>query len=306
MKINLPRGLKRLVKGSCRFLVCRKSIGRDSQDCRPVNLSPLDASPEAIAKDVAYALQVGVGMLEWVHELRPLRDKQVLELGPGINFGPILVLACHGAIPIVADRFLKPWDREYHPTFYREFKAALLRQYPEVDPRPLDRLLEAGSYPEDVLRRVTSGAESLDIASNSIDIILSNAVFEHLDDHRKAFAELFRITKPGGWGFHQVDFRDHRSFDRPLEHLLMAREKFDRLAKECFRECGTHLRSFEMAQMLQDCGFELKGFLRNYVSTPEYLDDFVRRLRKSSRSPYRGVSEEQLRVLSGFFIVRKP
>jgi SAM-dependent methyltransferase len=306
MKISLPYGVKRLVKVIYRFLGCRQYIGRASLDCRPVNLSHLDSTPESVAKDVEYALQVGVGMLEWVHELRPLRGKTVLELGPGTNFGPIFVLACHGAIPIVADRFLAPWDTEYHPIFYREFRAELLRQHPEVDPSPIDRLLEAGGYPEDVLRRVTSGAESLDLPSSSVDITLSNAVFEHLDDHRKAFTELFRITKPGGWGFHQVDFRDHRSFDRPLEHLLMPREKFDCIAKECFRECGTSLRPFEMTQLFQDCGFELEDFTRNYFATPEYLEEFLPRLRKSSRSPYREVAGEQLKVLSGFFIVHKP
>ena len=283
-----------------------QALGRGSSALLPVNYSRLDTTPESLAKDVAYALQVGFGMLEWVHELRPLRDKRVLELGPGINFGPILVLACHGAIPIVADRFLKPWDPEYHPTFYREFRAEMLRRYPEVDPGPIDRLLEAGSYPEDVLRRVTSGAEQLDLPSQSVDITLSNAVFEHLEDHSKAFSELFRITNPGGWGFHQVDFRDHRSFERPLEHLLLPREKFDRIAKECFRECGTCLRPFEMIKLFEDCGFEVKEFTRNYFATPDYLEDFLPRLRKSRRSPYRGLSEEQLQVLSGFFIVRKP
>ena len=168
-----------------------RSLGHGSADSLPVNYSRLDANPESVAKDVEGALQFGFGMLEWVRKLRPLRDKTVLELGPGINFGPIFVLACHGAIPIVADRFLKPWDSEYHPIFYREFRAELLRQHPEVDPNPIDRLLEAGSYPEDVLRRVSSGAESLDLPSDSVDRTLSNAVFEHLDDHRKAFPEIF-------------------------------------------------------------------------------------------------------------------
>jgi SAM-dependent methyltransferase len=301
----VPYGLKRLAKVICQFLGCQNLIARASLDRRPVNLSHLDASPEALSKDVTYALEVGFNMLNWLKEVVPLRNKTVLEIGPGTNFGPILFLACHGAVPIVADRFLVPWDPEYHPRFYRAYRADLIQQHPGVNPGPIDRLLEAGSYPEEVLRRVTSGAELLGLPNNSVDIILSNAVFEHLEDHSKAFSELFRITKPGGWGFHQVDFRDHRSFERPLEHLLMPREKFDRLAKECFRECGTCLRHYEMIKLFQDCGFELKDFTCNYFATPEYLENFLPRLRKSRRSPYRDVSEEQLRALSGFFTLHK-
>jgi SAM-dependent methyltransferase len=245
-------------------------------------------------------------MLDWLQDVVPLRNKTVLEIGPGTNFGPLFLLACHGAIPIVADRFLAPWDPDYHPCFYRTFRSELMRKHSEIDPGPIDRLIQSDGYPEDVLRRVTSGAESLALPSNSVDIALSNAVFEHLEDHSKAFSELFRITKPGGWGFHQVDFRDHRSFERPLEHLLMSPREFQRLANGCFRECGTALRHYELSRLFRDCGFELQQFTANEFATPEYLADFMRRLRKSRRSSYREASEEQLRVLSGFFIVRKP
>jgi hypothetical protein len=71
-----------------------------------------------------------------LRDLRSLHDKTVLEIGPGTNFGPILVLACYEAVPIVADRFLAPWNPSYHFRFYREFRAELVREHPEVDPRP--------------------------------------------------------------------------------------------------------------------------------------------------------------------------
>src|SRR5262245_40139818 len=288
--IKIPTGLKKLANGAYQILGCRKLIGCTPLGSRPVKLAHLDASPEAILKDVTYALDVGVNMLNWLGNEVSLCNKTVLEIGPGINFGPILFLACQGAAPIFADRFLAPWDPNYHPNFYRVFRAELIQKHPEVDPRPIDRLLEAHSYPDDVLRRITSGAELLDLPNDSVDIVLSNAVFEHLEDHSKAFSELFRITKPGGWGFHQVDFRDHRSFDRPLGHLLMSHKDFERVANACFRECGTTVRHFEMIHLFQDRGFELKKFASNLCAAPEYLDDLMPRLRRSRRSPYREAS----------------
>ena len=48
-------------------------------DSRPVNLSQRDTSPEAIARDVAYALDVGRHTLGWLSEFGDLRGKVVLE-----------------------------------------------------------------------------------------------------------------------------------------------------------------------------------------------------------------------------------
>lgn len=273
---------------------------------RPVNYSERDSSPEAISQDVAYALEVGFNMLTQLKDLQPLRYKVILEIGPGINFGPILVLACHGAVPIVADRFLAPWNPSYHPLFYSDFRSKLVRDHPEIDTSPIDCLLASQTYRENVPRRVNSAAESLDLEDDSVDIIVSNAVMEHFEDHQKACSELYRVTKSGGWGFHQIDFRYHPSFDRPLEHLLMSPDEFKRVATASFRECGTYLRPFEVAQMFGNCGFELKNFIPNLLASPEYMKDFLPRLREARNSPYRLVPEEKLQVVSAFFVVRKP
>ncbi len=273
---------------------------------RPVNYSERDSSPEAISQDVAYALEVGFNMLTQLKDLQPLRDKVILEIGPGINFGPMLVLACYGAVPIVADRFLAPWNPSYHPLFYNDFRAKLVRDHPEIDTSPIDQLLVSQKYAENTLRQVNSAAESLELEDNSVDIVVSNAVMEHFEDHQKACSELYRVTRSGGWGFHQVDFRYHPSFDRPLEHLLMSPDEFKGVANASFRECGTYLRPFEVTELFGNCGFELKKFIPNLLASPEYMKDFLPRLRETRNSPYRLVSEEKLQVVSAFFVVCKP
>jgi len=269
---------------------------------RPINLSQRDASPEAIATDVAYALDVGRNILSWLKEFGEVRGKVILEIGPGINFGPILFLACYGAIPIVSDRFLAPWDAEYHPEFYRRLRDEIRRQHPELDLGPIDSMLDSGTYPPDVLSRVEVGVESLSLDSDSVDIVVSNAVLEHLEDHAQAFFQLYRITKPGGWGVHQVDFRYHRSFDRPLEHLLLSPSDFERAAG-AFRDYGTYLRPFDMADLFRATGFEVRELRPNLFASPEYLQDILSRLRKAR---YRATSTRKLRILGGLFVVRKP
>ena len=79
-----------------------------------------------IDDDVAYALQIARCNLDVVRaccngELRSLR---ILEIGPGYDFGPQIILADAVAEVRVADRFLAEWHDDYHPAFYRQLQKA--------------------------------------------------------------------------------------------------------------------------------------------------------------------------------------
>lgn len=54
----------------------------------------------------------------------------------------------------------------------------------------------------------------------STDVIVSNSVLEHLPSVDDALAEFARITKPGGFGMHGIDVRDHRWYGYPALHPL--------------------------------------------------------------------------------------
>jgi SAM-dependent methyltransferase len=202
---NVLHSVRRLLHGADRSL---------SGSQPPANFQQRDASPEKIASDVDYAVQVGHGYLELIiANGHSPNNHVVFEMGPGINFGTMMVLACHGARPIVADRFLAAWDDTYHPPFYAALRARLTADHPDVDPGPIDRLLRAGKYDPSVINCLSEPGEHLaSISNESVDIALSNAVLEHLADPPKVFAELARITRSGGLGLHQVDFRDPLGF----------------------------------------------------------------------------------------------
>src|SRR5262249_7098561 len=175
-----------------------------------------------------------------------------------------------------------------------------------ADVRPLRALVEAGGYPETVLTRIASPLETIPLPDNSVDCVFSNAVVEHLYDLHASFRQLHRITRPGGFGLHQVDFRDHRNFDRPLEYLLMEEAEFQALFARCHGECGNRYRPDEAADPIRAAGFEVLDFQGNCFSRPEYLEDFLPRLRAAKRSRYRRLEARDLHVISGFFQLRKP
>lgn len=48
--------------------------------------------------------------------------------------------------------------------------------------------------------------ENLSFEDSSLDLILSEDVFEHLKDYREGFREVHRVLKPGGWHIFSIPF----------------------------------------------------------------------------------------------------
>jgi SAM-dependent methyltransferase len=274
----------------------------------PVNFRPLDASPEALERDVEYAAANASFWISLLPEGKEfLKGRTILEIGPGSNFGIPLIFACHGARVMVADRFITPWSADYHPKFYDLLRERVKRQWPSIDLTPLDTVLSQGQYPAEVISLCCGSVEELTgVPDQSVDLVFSNAVLEHLYDLPTAFFHLARITKPGGLGIHQVDFRDHSNFSRPLEFLLFREEKYFGIGKVTHVELGNRSRPREMMRLLEHAGFEVRDFRPDIFVDEEYLEEFLGRLRQARKSPYRDYPAEDLRPLSGLlYVVRQ-
>lgn len=272
----------------------------------PMNHRVRDSSSSAIDADVSYALKVGQVHLDLLaaEGIEP-DGKTILELGPGINFGSALLLACYGARPIVADRFLANWDLAYHPKFYTALRTRLAARCASADLRPLDWMLERNGCTNDDISRVWRGAEDLQgVPDSGVDIVFSNAVLEHLFDLPAACRELGRVSKPLAWGFHQVDFRDHLDFARPLEYLLLADQQFRRMFAARHGEGGSQWRPTEMARLFETAGFDAVRFDINMTAEEEYLREFEPRLREAA-SRYRNIPLSELGTLGGRFCLRR-
>ena len=276
---------------------------------RPLSeAEPEPIGPEAIEKDIEYAFTCA-RMYKLIAEIineGGVRGRSVLELGPGRNLGSIIILACFGARPIVADRFLTAWIDSYHPAFYQRLRQ-VCGEFDQawVDLAPLETVLATNSHTEAVTC-ISEGAESLSgVDSDSVDIVYSNAVLEHIASLPAAIGELARVTKREGLGMHQVDFRDHRCLERPLEHLIMPPAEFAAMSHETNCECGSQYRPHEYREIFQQNGFEVFRFIPNLLAEGAYLDDFMLRLSSEEQSPYRDCPRSRLETISGTFVVKK-
>jgi SAM-dependent methyltransferase len=225
----------------------------------------------------------------------------ILEIGPGWDLSGALILGEQAHELIVADRFLVPWDDEFHPHVYRLVQQRLGRPS-----RKLDRVVNGNAH-TGVVRTLNEPAYHMpSLGDRSVDVIYSNAVLEHVHPIDLAAREMFRITRPGGWGAHQVDFRCHRDFSKPLEHLLLSRSEFDTVAENTHAEVGCQTRVGEMADSFRDAGFRIHRIEVNMVAEPAYLDDFMGRLRRAVESPYRGWPREEVANICARLFLQRP
>lgn len=274
----------------------------------PINLLPLDGSPAAIERAADHAMMIGTSYLakvaDWVK--RPVADLEVLELGPGPDFGAVLMLAAFGARVAVADRWLTPWQDQHHGPLYRTLADRIEAQYPTADVAPLRKLVAAKAYRPDIIKLYPDAEQLEGAAEAAFDLVLSNAVFEHVRDHQAAAARAYLVTKPGCLNVHQVDFRDHRDFSRPLEFLLLSAAEIEAFMRETDTHQGNPRRASEYQAAFEAVGFEVLSAWVTERTEETYLADFRRRLAAKPDAAYRNATIEDLSIGGITYVLRKP
>ncbi|MES1255084.1 MAG: methyltransferase domain-containing protein [Acidobacteriota bacterium] len=277
----------------------------------PVNYREPDARPEAIARDVDYAVQVGLSYAHWIADalgtpertLAAVRGLDVFELGPGPSLGPAALLACGGARVTVCDRFAARWDDRYHPAVFEALLARVEQLLPGSG-TPIIRLLDARAFVPDVIDVRECPAEDLDrLPGGHADVVISNAVLEHVMDVPRAFAGLAHVGRPGSVGIHQVDFRDHRDFSKPLEYLTLSAATFGDMFAEQMGECGNRWRPRPMAAAFEAAGFTVRALHPNMWAEADYVSGIKPRLHPDVAP----IADIDLSVISAQFVVdRRP
>lgn len=267
----------------------------------PGNWRDDEASPQQIDADARYALGCGRGYADDCEAVGiALAGAKVLELGPGAGFGAAAYLAACGAEAHVADRWLAPFRRHYHSAYYRAVADQMRGDVRARHVDRIERLSESGGYEAGPIILAPTRGEALDarLPAAAFDAVFSNAVLEHVEDLDRTAAALFAVTRPDGYGFHQVDFRDHRNFDRPLEHLLMAPAAWRALSTAVHWEYGAQRRPADYRRAFEKAGFQIVHYDCNLRADPRYLDDIGTRLPSTA-------GREDLSELSGRFVLRK-
>jgi SAM-dependent methyltransferase len=146
-----------------------------------------------------------------------LQGRHILDFGYGGSFALACGLLQAGAGQVtLIDKFASP-DHGQNQKLLPEFEKYLTQQDDQIIPRSKFITLLDGDIQQIIANR--------DI--EPFDLILSNSVYEHLDDVAGITSSLAKLTKPSGRQTHFIDLRDHY-FKYPFEMLCFSEATWKR------------------------------------------------------------------------------
>jgi SAM-dependent methyltransferase len=190
LRYIVPRAVRHfLPEGVTRFLLLHNWI--------------IQASHET--NDARFALRRYVEALK--SHGKTLKDKRIMVFGYGGRFDIGLALLEAGAGHVVlCEKYARP-DEDHNRALLNNHPTLLFLDRKLVRPRPEHMtLLQAD------IREITPAM------CQPCDVIISNSVYEHLDDVDGVTRALASLTRPDGIHVHFVDLRDHY-FKYPFEML---------------------------------------------------------------------------------------
>jgi len=149
-----------------------------------------------------YARELGVPL---AHMPDYLRDKVLLEYGPGDLPGVALLMYAYGAEKVYCvDRFPLVALSEKN----QRALAAMLAALP-ADARARAMAAFRGSALDSNAVEYLVRADGLSGIDATIDLVFSRAVLEHVNDLDATFRDMANALRPGGRALHQVDLKSH-------------------------------------------------------------------------------------------------
>jgi hypothetical protein len=182
----------------------------------------LDDSPPEAADYFKHCFAEYFDILQVRSENIPafLSGKQVLEYGPGDVPGVALLMVAHGAVSVTCvDRFpllaLSPKNIEIIELLLDSLSG-------EARLRAEDCFLEKGRPSSGFSPRINylirpSGLSGL---CDAVDLVISRAVLEHVNDLFSTFADMHKALRNGCLAVHEVDLKSHGLHRKnPLDFL---------------------------------------------------------------------------------------
>jgi SAM-dependent methyltransferase len=161
--------------------------------------------------DPAAAVQCYINLLS--ERGLSLTGKRILVFGYGGRFDIGLGLLKEGAGHVVlCDKYAPPDEEHNRRTCLQEEEYFFLENG-KLRPRPEWMTLLQADIRDAALVRIL----------DRFDLVVSNSVYEHLEDVEGTTRALARLTKPDGLHIHHVDLRDH-FFKYPFEMLRFSEE----------------------------------------------------------------------------------
>lgn len=183
-----------------------------------------------------------------------LKDRIILELGPGDSIATAVVAASHGATAILVDsgKYVSE-DINLYKSLAEDLRKHGLSPPDLSEARNIAEILALcrASYH-------TAGLASLKtITQDSVDLIFSQAVLEHVREHEflPTMVECKRVLRDGGVASHRVDLKDHLAGG--LNNLRFSKKVWESNIFVCSGFYTNRIRFSRMIRLMKEAGFQI-------------------------------------------------
>lgn len=150
----------------------------------------------------------------------------------------------------------KHWVSKYFAiddiNHFEHFTQKHIDLYKKID----ETVLKENMFDLDYINVLKYNNNWIQLQDQSVDMVFSNAVFEHINNPQESIKELSRITKSWWYSIHTIDFRDHIFEQKSLFFLTIPKRLFNFL----FARAGAwtnRLRYQDFKNMFEKNWFEL-------------------------------------------------
>ena len=197
-------------------------------------------------------------LVEYISPAATLEGKTILELGPGADLGTgILTLVCgakkYNAIDV--HNLIEATPQQFYQELLNHIEDNVKDAKVDVDylRRQLELTLRGQG---DKIRYVHD--KNFDVSvfeDEGIDLVVSQAAFEHFDNVEDVVMRLSKVVKAGAVLVAEVDLRTHTRWIRDADPLNIYRYEDSLYDALRFRGSPNRLRPFEYEQILKENGW---------------------------------------------------
>lgn len=212
-----------------------------------------------------------------------LNNKNVLELWPGWFLWVWAFLK-------------KEWISKYYVideiNHFEKLDKKNIELYNEID----KSILIWNNFDWNYIKQLEYSSNWLPLKDNFIDIVFSNAVYEHVNEPWESIKELSKITKQWWIWIHIIDFRDHIFNQKSLYFLTIPNFLFNFLFKKSWAWVNRK-RYTDFVKYFKDNWFEILDC--------KFNNDFIQWEEKKYKKLLEKISKKDLLISDAQFIVKK-
>jgi len=235
------------------------------------------------------------------------KNKKILEIGPGTDLGTGLFLKARGAkIYTAVDPFkMLCANKKFYSQIIKflENKIGVNKNFEELIKKiylAIKNNQKEIKLPD--FQYLNISAEKMATCLTiKYDIILSQAVLEHINNIGEAFKQMFDVLKNKGMICHEIDFKTHTRFIKnidPLNLLRYNKKIYDNIS---FVGSPNRLRINDYCCLARNAGFtNIKIIILDKLNNKK-----IQIVKKSLAKPFCDYKTVNLQVLSAVLIAQK-